>query len=123
MSLAGVSDVVTDWRARMVTRNGFRLFGATQEHKKTMRDAGLDVTGTLDDLLGQLDVVVDCSPKRIATKNVDAYRRRESSSSCRAAKSTTQQATRSWPRRTTQVPWGARPPASCRATKPLSSGP
>ena len=29
MSLAGVSDVVSDWRARVVTRNGFSLFGAT----------------------------------------------------------------------------------------------
>jgi len=32
MLLTGVSDVVTDWRALMVTRNGFRLFGATEEH-------------------------------------------------------------------------------------------
>lgn len=37
MSLAGVSDVVTDWRARMATRNGFRLFGATGDHASGMR--------------------------------------------------------------------------------------
>ena len=76
MSLAGVSDVVTDWRARIVTRNGFALFGATGERASAMRDAGLDVAGTLDDLLAQTDVVVDCTPKRIAAKNVDEYRRR-----------------------------------------------
>jgi glyceraldehyde-3-phosphate dehydrogenase (NAD(P)) len=76
MSLAGVSDVVTDWRARVVTRNGFALFGADGEHAKAMREAGLDVTGTLSDLLGRADVVVDCTPKRIAAKNVDEYRRR-----------------------------------------------
>jgi glyceraldehyde-3-phosphate dehydrogenase (NAD(P)) len=76
MSLAGVSDVVTDWRARTALRNGFRLFGATGEHMSAMRAAGLDVTGTLDDLLGQADVVVDCTPKRIAAKNIDGYRRR-----------------------------------------------
>ena len=76
MSLAGVSDVVTDWRARTVLRNGFRLFGATPEHVAGMRKASLDVAGTLDDLLGQVDVVVDCTPKRIAAKNVDAYRHR-----------------------------------------------
>ena len=76
MSLAGVSEVVTDWRAHMVVRNGFRLFGATGEDATAMRDAGLDVAGTLEDLLGQADVVVDCTPKRIAAKNVDAYRRR-----------------------------------------------
>jgi PAS domain-containing protein len=73
MSLAGVSDVVTDWRA---LRNGFRLFGATGDAVSATRDAGLDVAGTLDDLLGQVDVVVDCTPKRIAGSNVDPYRRR-----------------------------------------------
>jgi glyceraldehyde-3-phosphate dehydrogenase (NAD(P)) len=76
MSLAGVSDVVTDWRAHMVLRNGFRLYGATPEHAKSMRDAGLEITGTLNDLLGYADVVVDCTPKRIATKNVETYRAR-----------------------------------------------
>jgi len=76
MSMAGVSDVVTDWRASTALRNGFRLFGATTEHAGAMRAAGLDVTGTLDELLGQADVVVDCTPKRIAAKNIDIYRRR-----------------------------------------------
>jgi glyceraldehyde-3-phosphate dehydrogenase (NAD(P)+) (phosphorylating) len=76
MSLTGVSDVATDWRARIVTRNGFSLYGATTEHADAMRAAGLNVTGTLDELLGQADVVVDCTPKRIAAKNVEVYRRR-----------------------------------------------
>ena len=71
MSLAGVSDVVTDWRAGTALRNGFRLFGATAEYACAMRAAGLDVTGTLDELLGQADVVVDCTPKRMAAKNID----------------------------------------------------
>lgn len=75
MILAGVSDVVTDWRAHMVSRNGFRLFGASDEYAGNMRTAGLDVAGTLDDLLGQTDVIVDCTPKRVAAKNVDVYRR------------------------------------------------
>ena len=76
MSLAGVSDVVTDWRAQTVLRNGFRLFAATLEHADAMRKANLEVAGTLDDLLGQVDVIVDCTPKRVAAKNVDTYRRR-----------------------------------------------
>ena len=76
MLLAGVSDVVTDWRARMATRHGFRLFGATGEHANGMRAVGLEVAGTLDDLLGEADVVVDCTPKRVAAKNLDGYRRR-----------------------------------------------
>jgi glyceraldehyde-3-phosphate dehydrogenase (NAD(P)) len=76
MSLAGVCDVVTDWRARTVVRNGFRLFGATDDAVSAMRAAGLDAAGTLDDLLGEADVIVDCTPKRVAATNVDRYRRR-----------------------------------------------
>jgi len=76
MSLAGVSDVVTDWRARMATRKGFRLFGAAEEHASGMRAAGLDVAGTLSDLLGVADLVVDCTPKRVAARNIDVYRLR-----------------------------------------------
>tara|TARA_R100001086_G_C11781317_1_gene243740 strand:- start:7 stop:864 length:858 start_codon:yes stop_codon:yes gene_type:complete len=41
-----------------------------------MRNAGLDITGSLDDLLGASDLVVDCTPKRIAAVNVDIYRQR-----------------------------------------------
>jgi glyceraldehyde-3-phosphate dehydrogenase (NAD(P)) len=60
----------------MVTRNGFRLFGAAAEQAAAMRDAGLEVAGTLDDLLGLVDVIVDCTPKKIAARNVETYRRR-----------------------------------------------
>jgi glyceraldehyde-3-phosphate dehydrogenase (NAD(P)) len=76
MSLLGVSDVATDWRARVVIASGVPLFGATSGHVIGMRSAGVDVAGTLDDLLAGADVVVDCTPKRVAAQNVDLYRRR-----------------------------------------------
>jgi glyceraldehyde-3-phosphate dehydrogenase (NAD(P)) len=60
----------------MVLENAFRLFGATAESATAMRTAGLEITGVLDDLLGQVDVVVDCTPKRIAARNIETYRRR-----------------------------------------------
>ena len=76
MVLAGVCDVAADWRPRMALAKGFPLFGATAEHAAAMRTAGLAVAGTLDDLLGGADVVVDCTPKRIAAANVETYRKR-----------------------------------------------
>jgi len=39
-----------------------------------MEAAGIPVAGTLDDLLGQVDVVVDCAPKKIAALNKERYR-------------------------------------------------
>jgi hypothetical protein len=75
MSLVGISDVATDWRMRIVTRKGFGLYGATQGHSRAMEQAGLRVKGTLEELLGQVDVVVDCTPKTFGAKNAEAYRR------------------------------------------------
>jgi len=76
MELAGVSDISADWRARMATQKGYRLYGAAAEHAQAMRDAGLDVAGALDELLEAADVVVDCTPKRVSAKNVEFYRRK-----------------------------------------------
>lgn len=74
MVVAGVADVVTDYRLQNIGRRGFSLFGATSEHAAAMQTAGLSVTGTLGDLLGQADVIVDCTPKHVAAKNVEAYK-------------------------------------------------
>jgi glyceraldehyde-3-phosphate dehydrogenase (NAD(P)) len=76
MELAGVADIAADWRARIVTRKGFSLYAATDDHAGAMRAAGLDVAGTLGDLLGATDVVVDCTPKKVAAQNVETYRQR-----------------------------------------------
>lgn len=75
MTLAGVADIELDWRPRIAVRKGYRLFGATSEYADAMRDAGMDVAGTLEDLVGDADVIVDCTPKHVAAKNVDLYRR------------------------------------------------
>jgi glyceraldehyde-3-phosphate dehydrogenase (NAD(P)) len=75
MNIVGISDVATDWRMNIVTRKGFDLYGASRDHVRAMKDAGLRVVGTLDDLLRQVDVVVDCTPKKFGAKNAEAYRR------------------------------------------------
>jgi glyceraldehyde-3-phosphate dehydrogenase type II len=121
--LAGVSDIETDWRPRMATRKGYKLFGATAEHAGTMQKAGAQVTGTLDDLLDASDLVVDCTPKRVAAKNIEVYRARASSSSSRAVRSTRRSDIRSWRKRTTRALSAVTRRESCRATPRLSFAP
>jgi len=76
MALAGVADVAADWRVAVARAKGYPLFGATPDHAAAMRRAGLDPAGALDDLLDAADVVVDCTPKRVAAGNVERYRAR-----------------------------------------------
>jgi glyceraldehyde-3-phosphate dehydrogenase (NAD(P)) len=74
MALVGIADIVTDWRMRTAVARGFSLYGATAEGADAMRQAGLPVAGMLDDLVATADIVVDCTPKRIAADNVPKYR-------------------------------------------------
>ena len=76
MELAGIADVVTDWRAALAKSKGYPLYGASEEHARAMDEAGHDPAGTLDDLLGRADIVVDCTPKKVAAGNVIRYRER-----------------------------------------------
>ena len=75
MRLVGVADVATDWRLRAAAHRGHPLFAAGPEALAEMRAHGLPVQGELEALLQQADVVVDCTPKKVAAGNVERYRR------------------------------------------------
>ena len=74
MTLIGVSDVAADYRIKAARRNGFTIFASTSDAATQMRAAGLDPAGGLPDLLIEADVVVDCTPKGTAERNLPVYR-------------------------------------------------
>lgn len=76
MALVGVADIEADWRMRVAEGKGFAVYASLEDRAGQMRDAGIKVAGSLDDLLGQAEVVVDCTPKRVAARNVETYRGR-----------------------------------------------
>ena len=76
MTLTGIADIETDWRMHIAMRKGFRLFASLDERAGAMREAGLEVAGTLDDAIGDADVVVDCTPKHVGAANAERYRAR-----------------------------------------------
>ncbi|MDF5946673.1 type II glyceraldehyde-3-phosphate dehydrogenase [Pseudomonas aeruginosa] len=73
MALAGVADVVHDYRLQVAAQRAFPIYAATAEAAQSMRAAGLPVAGDLADLLANADVVVDCTPKKVAAVNKRAY--------------------------------------------------
>ena len=76
MQLAGIADTAADWRLRVANQRGYRVFAATPTAHKSMSKAGMMLSGNLDDLLDEADIVVDCTPKHVATGNVALYRKR-----------------------------------------------
>jgi glyceraldehyde-3-phosphate dehydrogenase (NAD(P)) len=75
MELVGVADVVTDYRIKTAAVLGLRVFAALPEKAKEMEAAHVPVAGALDELIGQVDAVVDCTPKKIAAGNKARYER------------------------------------------------
>jgi len=73
MDLTGIADIATDWRLRTAASKGYKLFASVESSLDPMRKTGLPVVGTLDALLGEADIVVDCTPKRIGAKNAELY--------------------------------------------------
>ena len=76
MNLVGVCDVINDWRIQNAVRKNYDIYAATTEAEKEMKVSGISVTGNMQDLLNKVDLVVDCTPKNIAAKNVEIYKKK-----------------------------------------------
>lgn len=74
MELVGVSDLTTDYKIKAAVVRGLPVYSAVAEKAADMKAAGVPLDGTLDDLLGRIDVVADCTPKGIGAKNLARYR-------------------------------------------------
>ncbi len=75
MELTGVCDVATDWRIRMSLSKGFSLYVPNEAINQTMKDAEINTTGLLQDLIANADIIVDCTPKNIAAQNIELYKK------------------------------------------------
>lgn len=73
MTLAGVADIVDDYRLQVAAGARLPVHAATPQAEAPMRAAGIAVAGSLAELLAQSDVVVDCTPKKVATINKGVY--------------------------------------------------
>ncbi len=75
MELVGVADVVSDYRVKAGVVLGLPIYASLVDKSNEMKNSGIPVVGTLDDLLKQIDVIVDCTPKGIGAKNLKLYRK------------------------------------------------
>ena len=73
MTLMGVADIGADYRIRIAVEHGYPVYAATAQARHGMTEAGMPVRGTLDDLLGNIDVIVDCTPKKVGAQNRAKY--------------------------------------------------
>ncbi len=73
MDLVGVSDVASDYRVKAAGLLGLDVFASTPDAVAEMKNAGVHIRGVLDELLGAVDAIADCTPKGVGAKNLTRY--------------------------------------------------
>ena len=74
MKIVGVSKTKPDFEARMAVEKGYNLYISIPEREKLFQDAGIEISGTVDEMLDEADIVVDCTPEGIGAKNLEKYK-------------------------------------------------
>ena len=77
MELLGVVDASPTLAVRALHEKGmpYRLFSAVPEKTADLEAAGIPVSGTMDDILGEVDIVLDAAPAGIGARNKEKYTR------------------------------------------------
>lgn len=75
MELIGVADVAPTLPVRALAERGmpYKLFTAAPGTEAGLAAAGIPVSGTFDDLLSEVDIMLDAAPGGIGAKNKELY--------------------------------------------------
>jgi glyceraldehyde-3-phosphate dehydrogenase (NAD(P)) len=73
MTVRGVAKTRPNYEAEVAVDNGFPLYAAVEERMDRFAEAGIDVAGTVDELVADSDVVVDATPSGIGAQNCELY--------------------------------------------------
>jgi glyceraldehyde-3-phosphate dehydrogenase (NAD(P)) len=73
MEVVGVTKTRPSYEASSALREGLPLYAAHQEDTDNFQSAGIRTQGTLDDLLGKVDLMVDCTPGGVGERYKPLY--------------------------------------------------
>ena len=73
MQLIGISDVAWDYRVKVALERGYHVYASAPEMRSVIEEHCIPVAGTLQDLLKQVDVIVDCTPAGMGERNKSLY--------------------------------------------------
>jgi len=76
MELVGVADVAPTLSVRALKQKGmpYKMFNVSPENK-SMEEAGIPVSGSFEDLVQSVDIMLDSSPGGVGAKNKEIYKK------------------------------------------------
>ncbi|MCL6557731.1 MAG: type II glyceraldehyde-3-phosphate dehydrogenase [Firmicutes bacterium] len=77
MELVGIADVAPTLAVRALKEKGmpYNLYNGVAENQKLFEDAGIPVSGTLDELIQKCDVIMDSTSAGVGAKNKELYQK------------------------------------------------
>lgn len=72
MELVGVTKTRPSFEAKAAVEKGFNLY-VPADSVQAFKDAGIEVKGTIDDMLKSVDIVVDCTPGNVGEEYKAKY--------------------------------------------------
>ncbi len=75
MELIGVCEVASDWRIKVALHKNYPVYASNSAFREEMIENNIEVNGTLEDLVRLSDIIVDCTPKKIAAQNIKQYKK------------------------------------------------
>jgi glyceraldehyde-3-phosphate dehydrogenase (NAD(P)+) (phosphorylating) len=73
MKLVGVSKITGDYQAKLAEKKGFTIYCSVPERLSDMEASGVDPAGSILDLVKEVDIMVDCTPRGFGAKNRPMY--------------------------------------------------
>jgi glyceraldehyde-3-phosphate dehydrogenase (NAD(P)) len=76
MELIGVSDITPTLALRALKEKGmpYRVFCAVPGKERDLKEAGIPISGSFEDLLRGVDVMLDATPAGVGAKNKELYK-------------------------------------------------
>jgi glyceraldehyde-3-phosphate dehydrogenase (NAD(P)) len=73
MKLVGVTKTKPNYEGRLAAEKGVKVFSSSVESLKTFEGACFNASGTLEELLCDADIVVDCTPGKVGANYKPLY--------------------------------------------------
>ncbi|MCZ6647861.1 MAG: type II glyceraldehyde-3-phosphate dehydrogenase [Thaumarchaeota archaeon] len=75
MKLVGIGKTKPDYKARVAAGKGYKFFVPKKDHQGIFSDAGIETSGTIDEMIEEADIIVDATPDNIGILNKGLYQK------------------------------------------------
>lgn len=73
MELIGIAKMHLDFQAQIAINKGYKVYLSDSEYKNKSKETGIEVSGSLEDMLDETDIIIDCTPDGVGEKNKLLY--------------------------------------------------